>query len=256
MSTNITKSKRIAIKDEGVVKTSDVNSIDFTGTGVTATNVGNDVTVNITGGGVTQIVAGTNVTISPAGGTGVVTVNAAGGGGGAAHILIKPVSGRLYNAKKSTTFGSVGNNLLANSIRFNPFLPANSLTISNLQININTAAVGSLARILIYSDLNGAPNSKLLESTSLDCSTTGTKTFTTSFTFTAGTTYWLGCYCNITIPNIMQYQAAEQTVICANSFESSFGCLTAAETFPNAPSTLSTSALSTTTGIIINFQAT
>lgn len=32
--------------------------------------------------GVTQIVAGTNVTISPVGGTGVVTVNASGGGGG------------------------------------------------------------------------------------------------------------------------------------------------------------------------------
>lgn len=34
------------------------------------------------GGGVSQIIAGTNVSISPAGGTGVVTVNASGGGGG------------------------------------------------------------------------------------------------------------------------------------------------------------------------------
>ena len=34
------------------------------------------------GGGVTQIVAGTNVTISPPGGTGIVTVNSTGGGGG------------------------------------------------------------------------------------------------------------------------------------------------------------------------------
>jgi hypothetical protein len=33
-------------------------------------------------GGVSQIVAGTNVTISPSGGTGVVTINASGGGGG------------------------------------------------------------------------------------------------------------------------------------------------------------------------------
>jgi hypothetical protein len=32
------------------------------------------------GGGVTQLVAGTNVTLSPAGGTGVVTINATGGG--------------------------------------------------------------------------------------------------------------------------------------------------------------------------------
>ena len=33
------------------------------------------------GGGVTQLVAGSNVSLSPAGGTGVVTVNAIGGGG-------------------------------------------------------------------------------------------------------------------------------------------------------------------------------
>ena len=33
-------------------------------------------------GGVTQLVAGSNVTLSPAGGTGVVTINALGGGGG------------------------------------------------------------------------------------------------------------------------------------------------------------------------------
>lgn len=35
-------------------------------------------------GGVTQIIAGTNVTISPAGGTGAVTINSTGGGGGSA----------------------------------------------------------------------------------------------------------------------------------------------------------------------------
>ena len=50
MSTSITISKQIAIKDEGVLKTSDVNSIDFTGAGITATNVGNAVTVNVPGG--------------------------------------------------------------------------------------------------------------------------------------------------------------------------------------------------------------
>lgn len=34
------------------------------------------------GGGVTQIIAGTNITLSPSGGTGIVTVNSTGGGGG------------------------------------------------------------------------------------------------------------------------------------------------------------------------------
>lgn len=36
-------------------------------------------------GGVSQIVAGTNITISPVGGTGVVTINASGGGGASAY---------------------------------------------------------------------------------------------------------------------------------------------------------------------------
>jgi hypothetical protein len=38
--------------------------------------------VTVSGGGVSQIIAGTNVTIEPSGGTGAVTVNATGSGGG------------------------------------------------------------------------------------------------------------------------------------------------------------------------------
>lgn len=48
--------------------------------------------------GVTQIVAGTNITISPVGGTGAVTINSSGGGGGspaddAQNILANQVFG-------------------------------------------------------------------------------------------------------------------------------------------------------------------
>jgi len=49
MSTQINISKKVAVKDEAVVLTSDVNSINFTGSGVTATTVGNDVTVTVSG---------------------------------------------------------------------------------------------------------------------------------------------------------------------------------------------------------------
>jgi hypothetical protein len=58
-------------------------------TTVTPGTTGNVLTSNGTNwisqaatGGVTQIIAGTNVTISPSGGTGAVTINASGGGGG------------------------------------------------------------------------------------------------------------------------------------------------------------------------------
>jgi hypothetical protein len=49
MSTGINIGKAIKILDEGSTLTSDVAQIDFTGTGVTATTSGNNVTVNVVG---------------------------------------------------------------------------------------------------------------------------------------------------------------------------------------------------------------
>jgi hypothetical protein len=49
MSTEIGIRKKIAILEEGSSITSDVNQIDFTGAGVTATATGNNVTVSVTG---------------------------------------------------------------------------------------------------------------------------------------------------------------------------------------------------------------
>ena len=49
MSTGINVNKPIRILDEGIQLTADVSQIDFTGTGVTASSSGNNVTVNIAG---------------------------------------------------------------------------------------------------------------------------------------------------------------------------------------------------------------
>jgi len=51
MSTRIDIDKRIAVLDEGVTQTTDVKSINFTGAGVTATAIGNAVTVDVGGSG-------------------------------------------------------------------------------------------------------------------------------------------------------------------------------------------------------------
>ncbi|NBU05221.1 MAG: DUF1566 domain-containing protein [Sphingobacteriia bacterium] len=58
------------------------------GTNITVTGTFPNQTITASGaaGAVTQIVAGTNVTLSPAGGTGIVTINASGGGGGGTEI--------------------------------------------------------------------------------------------------------------------------------------------------------------------------
>lgn len=61
----------VTIKDEGITLTSNVSSIDFAGTAVTGTNIGDAVTETVTGGGTgfTQLPAtgsinGTNATFT------------------------------------------------------------------------------------------------------------------------------------------------------------------------------------------------
>jgi len=227
MSTNIIISKKIAIQDEGVLKTSDVNSINFTGTGITATNVGNDITVNVPG--------------------------SAGGGG--VHILTKPVSGRTYSIRTDSTTASSSAVSAANTIYLSAFVPANSITISNLQINVTSLAVGASARILVYSDSNGIPTTKLIESTTLDCSTLGAKTYTTSYTFTAGTTYWLGVYTNNALFQMSTVSLFNTIPISTNAFSSAYTSLIASATFGSAPTTLGTATLNTTNVYVINLTA-
>jgi hypothetical protein len=66
MSTEINIKKRIDIQEEGVSITPDVNSINFTGDGVTASAIGDDVTVNIPGGmGTTTYYLNESVTQTP-----------------------------------------------------------------------------------------------------------------------------------------------------------------------------------------------
>jgi hypothetical protein len=163
MATGINVSKPIKVLDEGTQIAPDINQINFTGTGVTATASGNDVTVNVTG---------------------------AGGGLQGVHALLPLASGEQTNSAVTTQAMS-SSAMVANRLYAYPFISAQNITTSNLYINVNGFLAGSLARILIYSDLNGRPDQKLYESSNLDCSTNGQKTATTTFNFVAGTRYWL-----------------------------------------------------------------
>jgi hypothetical protein len=223
---------------------------------------GNYVTKSVTGA---NVVSGLQPTLVSA--TNIKTINSntilgsgdlvIAGGGGGVHVLTEPVSGRIYNVRTTGTAVNTASSTVANTISLYPFIPANSLTISNLQITVSTGTVGGLIRILVYSDLNGVPSSKLIESTSLDCSTTGVKTYTTSYTFTAGTVYWLGYYSNLAI-SINVYDASQMTPISASSHFNAFTNVTAAATFPTAPSTLGTATPVSSTGSnigVINLTA-
>lgn len=176
-------------------------------------------------------------------------------GGGGVHILTKPISNRQYNVRLNGTPQYTYSSTTNNQINLYPFIPLNSLTIKNLQLNVSVGVTGALVRILIYSDLNGVPYSKLLESTSLDASTTGVKTYTASFTFTAGTTYWLGIHSSLNA-SIIIIDKNQMMTISVPDVYSNNTCVTTTITFPLAPATLGTTTPSTTYSFAVNLTAT
>jgi hypothetical protein len=121
-------------------------TLTTTGTSGAATLVGG--TLNIpqySGGGasgVSQIVAGTNVTISPVGGTGVVTINATGGGGG---------SGTVTNVS-ALTLGTTGTDLSSTV--------ANSTTTPVITLNVPNASASNRGALTStdWSTFNGKQN--------------------------------------------------------------------------------------------------
>lgn len=121
-----------------------------------------------------------------------------GGGGNGVHALVKPKSGLSTTTMIApSTLGTL--NVSANRMYAMPFIPNTTFTTSSFYINITNQWVSSSAKIMIYSNLDGLPDALLYESTNLDCSTTGIKTATTTFTFNAGTTYWFSFWANATV---------------------------------------------------------
>ena len=123
----------------------------------------------------------------------------ASGGAVGFHVLTKPISNLKYGIGVNAVASYTTGNTAANEIILAPFIPLNTITIKNLQINVGAANVSGLIRILVYSDLNGTPSSKLIESTDISAASTGSKTYLINYTFNAGTTYWIGLQANTNI---------------------------------------------------------
>ena len=149
-----TGSAQISVLDEGIEITSDVDSINFTGSGVTTTTTGNDVIVSIpsTAGGVTSIIGGTAITASSA--TGNVTVTNTG--------VTQLIAGT--NITLSATTGSITINATNNPGSVQSVIPGNGLQLdsgsltSNPSIGIdktgsnNYVLVGSTAAVPTVND--------------------------------------------------------------------------------------------------------
>ena len=132
----------------------------------------------------------------------IITKSASGGGGNvvATHILAKPRS--LFYYSTALTAGNLNvTGQAQNVLILTAFTPAYDLTINTFVIQVTTLYVSGLAKVAIYSNLDGVPHTKLLESVDVSTDTTGIKTITGfSFTFTAGTTYWIAVATNSGTP--------------------------------------------------------
>lgn len=164
------------------------------------------------------------------------------GGGGASGGFNTPVklgSGGVYsNIPIGASNTAVS--LSPNDMYLAPFIPAQSFTISNFLINVTTLGTGNF-RILLYShsDTNGLPDVLLYESADLSVLTTGIKTATTTQTFTAGTTYWLGVYGSSTV-QLAASVVNSQYQIGIYSTLAQYSSITTGATFGSAPNPFGT----------------
>ena len=146
----------------------------------------------------TQLVSGTNIkTINGSSvlGSGDLVVGGGSSGLLGVHAIMPLSSGeRISQVLNNSAFSSIAQTV--NSIKYYPFIPNQTIISSGLVINCSNSFPSGLAQIGIYSDLNGLPNTRLFASTNIDCSTSGIKTITTTFTFNAGTIYWFATNSN------------------------------------------------------------
>ena len=81
----------------------------------------------------------------------------------------------------------------ANRIDLFPWVPRGDFTSASLVLNCTTLLAAALAKFVVYgSDLNDRPNALLLETGTVDLSTTGLKPVAGVLSWVNGQTYWLG----------------------------------------------------------------
>jgi hypothetical protein len=122
------------------------------------------VTVSGGGGGVTQLLAGTNINLSPAGGTGVVTVNATGGGSSLPALVNRGLA--------------TGNNVPTLSVTLN--VPAGSTIVVSMEGGLAGGDIATDNQGNVYTDgpITGNPGISLHASVATHSgSTTITATF-------------------------------------------------------------------------------
>jgi hypothetical protein len=149
------------------------------------------------------LTAGTGITLTDGGAGSTITIAASGGGGSGYQPVLPerdgsfPASNReLYLVScmppwGNTASGSTTATTALNSPYFRPFISPVTGTVTEIQVNVNSAADTPDYTLGIYSDSGGLPNTKIAEGT-VSIVTTGMlalSTFTGTPALTAGTQY-------------------------------------------------------------------
>lgn len=170
------------------------------------------------------LVSATNIkTINGASvlGSGDLAISGGGGGAPATSIFIEPKSDRYYGI---TLDGHSASNLIYigdGQMNLTAFTPAHDLEINAIVfVAVQTAVAGGLLKVVIYSNSNGQPNTKLFESATVSADTTGMKFLQGfNFTFNANETYWISTVANdsINVRALDTYQQYPLFPVISNS---------------------------------------
>jgi len=187
-------------------------------------------------------------------GSGDLTISGGGGSSGI-HSILKG-GGSLFGGVETSNLISSANlssyTCQPNQMTYFPYVPNNDFTSTTLSFNVTSATAGAKCKLYIYSHdgING-PSSRLYESTEIDLSTTGSKTISTTFSFTKGTVYWFGIFSNIFGPNISAMNTQGGALpVCFIGTTQVLAWVQVSLTYPTAPTTASPNSFQTNAPLI------
>jgi len=174
-------------------------------------NNGALVVTGITGGG-----GGTSGTSGTSGAAGTNGTSGTSGGAGSptsgSHFNQELTPGRSYNLATGGVYEQIG--IEGGAIWAFPFTPGRNISISALTVDIFTTAAEGEIKLLAYTNnlAEGCPGSIVIQSTAISVASAGIKEYNVNYTFSAGTTYWLGIAGNasangVQMRGISQYNA-------------------------------------------------
>ena len=108
--------------------------------------------------------------------------------------FVKPVATAYIASTRVSGVAPTTLLMVTDRIVLYPFMPGRSFTMTDVALNVTTAAASSKAKVVIYSadTTTGRPSALLYESAELDTATTGAKETPAAVTLSAGVVYWVG----------------------------------------------------------------